>query len=86
MSPDDIFIDKIVVKENGKEREINNKEIKRARQNVIFEYGYFVAKLTRNKVCVIHKKEVDIPSDIHGVEYIPIDNYIDEKNMTLEKK
>jgi predicted nucleotide-binding protein len=45
----------------------------RARQNVIFELGFFFGKLGRNKVCALHKEEVEIPSDVQGVVYIPMD-------------
>ena len=44
----------------------------RARQNVIFELGFFVGKLGRAKVCILHKGDVDIPSDYHGVIYVPM--------------
>lgn len=47
----------------------------RARQNVIFELGYFVGKFGRGSVCILHKGEVDIPSDLHGIEYIPLDDH-----------
>jgi predicted nucleotide-binding protein len=39
----------------------------RARQNVLLELGYFLGKLTRDRVCVLVKGEVDIPSDWRGV-------------------
>lgn len=45
----------------------------RARQNVIFELGYFVGKLECGKVCVLHKGVVEIPSDYCGVLYISMD-------------
>jgi len=45
----------------------------RARQNVVFELGFFFAKLGRNKVCALHKEDVEIPSDIQGVIYTPMD-------------
>lgn len=45
----------------------------RARQNVVFELGFFFAKLGRNKVCALHKENVEIPSDIQGVIYTPMD-------------
>jgi predicted nucleotide-binding protein len=41
----------------------------RARQNVIFEHGYFVAKLGRENVVGLNKGEVDLPNDISGVVY-----------------
>lgn len=46
----------------------------RARQNVIFELGYFLGKLGRNRVCALHKGEVELPSDYHGVVYIRLDD------------
>ena len=41
----------------------------RARQNVIFEYGYFIGKLGRDRVCALYEKGVELPSDLHGVIY-----------------
>lgn len=46
----------------------------RARQNVIMELGYFVAKLGRNHVCCLLKGDVEIPSDYMGVLYVKIDS------------
>lgn len=40
---------------------------KRPRQNVMFEFGYFYAKLKRRHVMVLKKEGVEIPSDIEGV-------------------
>ena len=49
-------------------------EIKpRARQNVILELGYFAGLLGRDRVCVLHKGDVEIPSDYLGILYIPLD-------------
>jgi predicted nucleotide-binding protein len=46
----------------------------RARQNVIAELGYFVAKLGRERVFPLKKAEVEIPSDFAGVLYTEMDN------------
>ncbi|PJE06707.1 MAG: nucleotide-binding protein [Legionella sp.] len=47
-------------------------EIKwRARQNVILELGYFLAKLGRQRVIALYEENVEIPSDYSGVLYIP---------------
>ena len=46
----------------------------RARQNVIFEFGYFIGRLGRNRVCALTKGSVEIPSDYDGVVYIPLDD------------
>lgn len=45
----------------------------RARQNVIFEFGYFIGRLSRVRVCAITKSDIEIPSDYAGVVYIPMD-------------
>ena len=41
----------------------------RARQNVVLELGYFIAKLGRDRVAVLNAG-VERPSDIDGVSYI----------------
>lgn len=45
----------------------------RARENVIFELGYFLGKLGKQKVRVLYKADTNIPSDYQGILYIPID-------------
>lgn len=45
----------------------------RARQNVVFELGYFVGLLARSRVCALVEEGVEIFSDISGVTYIPVD-------------
>jgi len=45
----------------------------RARQNVIFEFGYFIGRLGRNRVCAMVKDRVELPSDLLGIVYIPFD-------------
>lgn len=49
----------------------------RARPNVIFEFGYFVGKLGRQRVCCLIKGEVTRPSDIDGLVYKRIPNSIE---------
>jgi len=46
----------------------------RARQNVIFELGFFIGRLDRKCVCALTKGEVEIPLDYAGVAYIPLDH------------
>lgn len=56
-------------------REKNEKRgTPRARQNVVFEYGYLIAKLGRERVCALVKQGVQTPGDIAGVVYKPMDS------------
>jgi predicted nucleotide-binding protein len=41
----------------------------RARQNVVLEFGYFMAKLGRGRVVALHEAGVELPSDVTGVLY-----------------
>jgi predicted nucleotide-binding protein len=45
----------------------------RARQNVILELGFFVAKLGRSRVCALYKGAVELPSDFLGIVYVTLD-------------
>lgn len=45
----------------------------RARQNVVFEHGYLMAKLGRKNVCALVKGEIETPNDISGVVYVGLD-------------
>lgn len=47
----------------------------RARQNVVFEHGYLIAKLSRKNVCALVKGDVEIPNDISGVVYVSFDDH-----------
>lgn len=46
----------------------------RARQNVVFEHGYLMAKLGRENVCSLVKGNIEKPNDISGVVYTPLDD------------
>ena len=41
----------------------------RARQNVVLEFGYFMAKLGRSRVVALYEAGVELPSDVSGVLY-----------------
>jgi predicted nucleotide-binding protein len=52
------------------------KEISRSRQNVLFEMGFFIGKLGRNRVIALHKatQNFEFPSDYSGVIYVSYDS------------
>lgn len=62
LTPDDLTV--------GNGSDANNR---RARQNVIFELGYFSGRLGRGRVCLLKKGDVEIPSDLFGVVYTEMD-------------
>ena len=64
---------------------VKKKEM-RARQNVIFEFGYFVGKLGRGRVCCIYKENVSLPTDVSGMLYKKIQNKIEEKSLEILKE
>ena len=63
LTPDDV----------GYPTDTEDQKKSRARQNVILELGYFIAKLGRKKVCALYVDGVEMPSDYQGVVYIEFD-------------
>ena len=56
----------------------------RARQNVVFEAGYFVGYLGRENVIMIAEENLEIPGDLSGMVYTTKDNW--EFEMLKELK
>ena len=57
----------------GSEKDTNDFK-PRARQNVVFEHGYLIGKLCREKVHALKKDNVEIPNDISGIVYTEMDS------------
>ncbi|WP_423708844.1 TIR domain-containing protein [Undibacterium sp. WLX3042] len=57
----------------------------RARPNVIFEFGYFVGKLGRSRVCCLYTGDVSLPSDVSGMIYKEFKNSIEEVAYSIIK-
>lgn len=57
----------------------------RARQNVVFEHGYLMAKLGRENVCALVKGDIETPNDISGVVYVPLDDFGGWKNEVAKE-
>ena len=51
------------------------KTMPRARQNVVFELGYFVGRLGRSRVAVLLDAGVEEPTDLKGVVYTPTSDW-----------
>jgi DNA-binding NarL/FixJ family response regulator len=75
LTPDDIALGK-------------DKELRRARQNVIFELGYFLGKLGRKsgRILLIFKGELEIPTDIAGVVYLRTDSTINSISDAIRRE
>jgi predicted nucleotide-binding protein len=55
----------------------------RARQNVILEFGYFIGRLGRQKVCCLYQGDIELPSDMHGICYLHFNNSVYEVKDTI---
>lgn len=68
----------------------NNEATKRyrARQNVVLELGMLLAKIGRSKVAILlsQAEEMEKPSDIDGLIYIPFTNNVEETKLSLAKE
>ena len=57
----------------------------RARQNVVFEHGFLIGKLTRARVVAVVKGDVETPNDISGVVYVTMDIQNQWQNELLKE-
>jgi predicted nucleotide-binding protein len=81
-TPDDVAFLQADFKDNGVSADIEH----RARQNVIFEWGYFVAKLGRGRTCCIYKEGVTLPSDLSGLIYKQVEDNVEERGYEIIKE
>lgn len=61
------------------------KKERRARPNVIFEFGFFVGKLGRAKVCCLYTGEVTLPSDLNGLVYKRYVANVEEVGISIQR-
>ena len=81
LTPDDVAY---LASEDDKPDAERSKEL-RARPNVIFEFGYFVGKLGRSRVCCLYTGNVALPSDVSGMIYKRYDKSIEEVAYSVLK-
>jgi CheY-like chemotaxis protein len=60
-------------------------DVRRSRQNVIFELGFFYAKLQRTsgRIILLKKGGLELPSDIAGIAYIDISNGVSARGEEI---
>ena len=65
-----------------------DEKVFRARQNVVFELGMMLAVLGREKVAILIKDQVQMerPTDIQGVIYIPFADHVSDARTQLAKE
>lgn len=82
LTPDEIayLADQDTVADSQRKKE------KRARPNVIFEFGYFVGKLGRNRVCCLYKGDIALPSDLNGLIYKKISSTVEAEGFSIIKE
>lgn len=69
-----------------KDKTLTSDDLKtRARQNVILELGYFTGRLGRDRVAALKKGEIEMPSDIAGLVWTPMDT-ADAWKMSLARE
>jgi hypothetical protein len=59
--------------DEGRRRGSKGRCLPRARENVVFEMGFFFGALGRDRVAVLYEPEVEVPSDLSGFAYIQAD-------------
>lgn len=66
----------------------SNDELRRARQNVIFELGYFFGHFQRRtgRVLLLYRGVLDLPSDIAGIVYIDISNGVESAGELIRRE
>jgi predicted nucleotide-binding protein len=57
----------------------------RARQNVIGEMFWFAGRLGRRHVCALVKGDLEMPSDVAGIVYTPMDEHGGWKSKLLQE-
>ena len=58
----------------------------RARQNVILELGWFMARLGRERVVILYSGDLESPSDISGVLYLKFKDSILEVQERIDQR
>lgn len=74
LTGDDIAVSKHDMDREAKEKGFKAEYHNRARQNVVFEMGYFIGKLDRAHVFELIENGVEKPGDLDGIIYTPVDS------------
>lgn len=64
----------------------NDERQPRARQNVILEMGMVMASLGRDKMVILKKGNLELPSDVNGVIYLEFNEHVKEVAVRLANR
>lgn len=81
LTPDEIAY----LKDQESKPDEERKKEYRARANVVFEFGYFVGRLGRSRVCCLHTGDVTLPSDVSGMIYKKYNEKVEEVGYSIIK-
>jgi predicted nucleotide-binding protein len=59
---------------------------KQARPNVIYEVGWFIGRLGKERVTLLLKQGANIHSDLDGVSRIPFSDNVEDKFLDIQKE
>jgi CAP12/Pycsar effector protein, TIR domain len=65
---------------------IRDRRVRIPRANVLFEYGYLTAMLTRSRVALCRYETAELPSDFAGVTYVPMGHFEPTKPVDHQAK
>ena len=65
---------------------IRDQKVRTPRANVLFEYGYLTAMLTRGRVALCRYAGAELPSDFAGVTYVPMGAFEPAKPLDLQAR
>ena len=82
MTPDEVAY----LSSDAPKDDASRQKEQRPRPNVVFEFGYFVGRLGRNRTCCLIKGEVARPSDIDGLLYKKFISSIEEIGYAISKE
>lgn len=82
LTPDEVACTVDQLSKPEKERKMEG----RARANVIFEFGFFVGRLGRSRVCCLYKSGVTLPSDLNGLVYKKVTGSVENLGYNLIKE
>jgi len=62
----------------------DDEEYAQMRPNVVFELGWFVGRIGRERTCILYKEPTEVPSDLQGIGYYPFHGSVEEAWVRID--